>query len=100
MAIRRLLIQTASASDLAARTEAFIKRGMQIATDPEKPRAFESKPNNVLSTMPGNSHARIEYLLEARRGTSRAIRGLLEAIVESWSGKKRTSDASKESGRV
>lgn len=82
MAIRRLPTQTATTSDLAARTEAFINRGLQVATDPEQLQAFESKPKNVLLTIPGDSHARIEHLLKARRVRIPRHTWILEAIVE------------------
>lgn len=82
MAIRRLPTQTAPAADLAARTEAFINRGLQVATDPENLQAFESKPKNVLLTIPGDSHARIEHLLKARRVRIPRHTWILEAIVE------------------
>lgn len=82
MAIRRLPTQTAPASDLAARTDAFINRGLQVATTSEGLQAFESKPKNVLLTIPGASHARIEHLLKARRVRIPRHTWILEAIVE------------------
>lgn len=82
MAIRRLPTQTAPASDLAARTEAFINRGLQVATEPEKLQAAEFKPKNVLLTIPGDSHVRIEHLLKGRRVRIPRHTWILEAIVE------------------
>ena len=82
MAIRRLPTQTASTPDLAARTEAFINRGLQVASEPEKTPTEEAKPKNVLLTIPGKSPTRIEHVLKARRVRIPRHTWILEAIVE------------------
>ncbi len=83
MTIRRLPSQPAKQEvDLAARTEAFINRGLQVSSEPETPVDREFKPKNVLLTLPGGSNTRIEKLLKARRVRIPRHTWILEAIVE------------------
>lgn len=69
-----------SQAEREAATEAFINKGLQVATkEASEP---EAKPKNVLLTIPQSEHSRIEVVLRSRRVRIPRHTWILEAIVE------------------
>jgi hypothetical protein len=79
--IRKLPVKQAQTEAARkAATEAFINKGLQVAEQgTSEP---ESKPKNVLLTIPADEHTRIERVLSNRRVRIPRHTWILEAIVD------------------
>ncbi len=80
MTIRRAPAAPTTETDLDARTDAFINKGLQQAADSEP--ANTAKPKNVLLTIPGGIARNIDAALKHRKVRTPRHTWILEAIVE------------------